>query len=178
MARITVKGHEFNELLVRDSYDRRALLYRNNIVESLKKAGIIEDDIDVPVQKVARLRGHASASWYFDDRYMYFSYKLSNKFVENLYVVSKVIEMEVNSLLNKEITPEEFVQHFYEERDVEDKYKEAREILGVDKDCLDLDLINKNYKELAKKHHPDAGGDAEMFKKINNAHKMLKRELS
>lgn len=178
MAKINVKGHEFNELLVRDSYDRRALLFRNNIIETLKKVSVIEDDIDVPLQKVARAKGNAAASWYFDNRYMYLSYKLSNKFVENLYVVSKVIEIEVNSLIKGEITVEEFIQHFYEDRDVEEKCKEAREILGVDKDCLDLELINKNYKELAKKHHPDTGGDTEMFKKINNAHKMLRRELS
>ena len=31
---------------------------------------------------------------------------------------------------------------------------------------------------MAKKHHPDAGGDMENFKKVNTAHKILKRELS
>ncbi|MBI1968917.1 J domain-containing protein [Candidatus Woesearchaeota archaeon] len=55
--------------------------------------------------------------------------------------------------------------------------KEAREILGIAPDVLDMNEIDKKYKELAKKYHPDMpGGDAEMFKKINNAHKILKRE--
>jgi len=178
MARLNVKGHEFNEFLVRDSYDRRAILFKNNIIEILKKMGVPEDDVDVPIQKIARLSGDASASWYFDGHYMYFSYKLSNKFVENLYVVSKVIELEIKSLLKEEITMEEFIKHFSEDSDIEKKRKQARELLGVDEDCLDLELINKNYKELAKKHHPDMGGDMEHFKKINNAHKMLHRELN
>ncbi|MBU1622446.1 MAG: J domain-containing protein [Nanoarchaeota archaeon] len=178
MARITIKGHEFNQLLIRDSYDRRAVLFTNNIVEILKKIGVIEDDIDISSQKVARLRGDAFASWYFDGQYMYFSYKLSNKYIDNLYIVSKVIELEVKSLLNEEITADEFIRHFYEDKDIEKMRKEARELLGVEEGCLDLELINKNYKILAKQHHPDAGGEMEMFKKINHAHKMLKRELS
>jgi nitrogenase subunit NifH len=177
MTRITVKGHEFNELVIRDSYDRRALLFKNNIVESLKKVGVDEDDIDVSLQRNARMKGDAFASWYFDGRNMYLSYKLLNKFVENLYVISKVIEMEIKSLLNKEMTSEEFVEHFREEKDIEKMRKEAREILGVDEDCMDIELINQKYKQLAKEHHPDAGGEMEEFKKINHAHKMLKREL-
>jgi len=178
MARITVKGHEFNQLLIRDSYDRRAILFQNNIIESLKKIGVIEDDIDVKMQKVARMRGDSAASWYFEGRNMYLSYKLCPKFIDNLFIVSKVIEMEIKALLNEEITVEDFIKHFSEDGDIEKRRKEAREILGVDENCLDLELISKHYKELAKKHHPDAGGEMEMFKKINNAHKMLKRELS
>ena len=80
-------------------------------------------------------------------------------------------------MLNEEITFEEFSQHFSEDHDIAKKRIEAREILGVDEDCLDVELINKNYKNLARKHHPDMGGDMETFKKINNAHKTLKREL-
>ena len=50
--------------------------------------------------------------------------------------------------------------------------------LEVDKETLDLNLINEQYKSLAKEHHPDMpNGDMEKFKQINNAHKILKREL-
>jgi hypothetical protein len=174
---VIVKGHEFKEMLIRDSYDRRAILFKNNIIESLKKIGVIEDDIEVSLQKVARLQGSAAAGWYFDGRNMYFSYKFSNKFVQNLFIVSKVIELEVKAVLAGEITAEEFILHFSEDTDIEEKRLEARKMLGVPEDCLDFELINKNYKELAKKHHPDAGGETEMFKIINNAHKTLKREL-
>jgi hypothetical protein len=178
MARISVKGHELNQLLIRDSYDRRAVQFKNTIIESLRKIGVVEDDVDVVLQKVARLKGHAVASWYYDGRNMYFSYKLCSKFIENLYVVSKVIELDVKSLLNEDISPDEFVRRFTEEDDIEERRLEARALLGVDEDCLDIDLINKKYRDLAKTSHPDAGGDVEMFKKLNHAHKMLKRELS
>ncbi|MBT4539749.1 DnaJ domain-containing protein [Candidatus Woesearchaeota archaeon] len=178
MTKLNIKGHEFNKLLIRDSYDRRATQFKNNIIQTLKKIGVVEDDIEVKLQKIARLGGNAIASWYFDDHHMYFSYRLSNKFVENLYVVSKVIELDAKALLAEEITEEEFVQHFKENEEIEKQREEARKVLGVEKDCLDLELINKNYKNLAREHHPDAGGNMEEFKKINNAHKMLKRELS
>ena len=43
---------------------------------------------------------------------------------------------------------------------------------------MDMGLINKKYKVLAKEHHPDMPmGSTEKFKEINNAHKTLKREL-
>tara|TARA_Y100000310_G_C19982070_1_gene490254 strand:- start:39 stop:458 length:420 start_codon:yes stop_codon:yes gene_type:complete len=139
MARITIKGHEFNQLVIRDSYERRAILFKNNIFEILRKIGVVEDDVDVPLQKSARLKGGASASWYYGDDHMHFSYKLSQKFIENLYVVSKVIELEVKSLLNEEITVEEFIKNFSEDQNIEKKREDARELIGVDKECLDLD---------------------------------------
>jgi len=51
-------------------------------------------------------------------------------------------------------------------------------VLGVPHDTIDLDVINKRYKHLAKEHHPDMStGNADKFKAINNAHKILNREL-
>lgn len=177
MARITVRGHEFSELVIKDSYDRRALQYKNNIIASLQKIGLTEDDLEVVLPRIARMKGTASASWYFDGRNMYFSYKNGATYVQNLYIVSKVIEMEVALLVAGQKTAEEFVRDFTEDRDVEKQRKEARRILGVEENCLDIELINRSYKLLAKQQHPDLGGDVEKFKEINNAHKMLKREL-
>ena len=177
MARITVRGHEFNELMIKDSYDRRALQFKNIIIATLKKIGLTEDDVEVVVPRSARMKSPAAASWYFDGRNMYFSYKSSATFVQNLYVVSKVIEAEVAALLSGTKTVEEFARDFMEDRDVEVQRLEARKILGVEENCLDIEIINKSYKLLAKQQHPDLGGDLEKFKEINNAHKMLKREL-
>jgi len=100
MTTITVKGYEFNAFNVKDSFSRRAIQFRNNILESLKKLGLTEDDIDVPLETLAIKRAPASALWFIEGYRLYFSYSKAEKFVENLYVVSKVIEQEVKSLLD------------------------------------------------------------------------------
>ncbi|MBI2102925.1 J domain-containing protein [Candidatus Woesearchaeota archaeon] len=174
---MTVKGHTFNAFIVKDSFNRRAQGFKNTIIQSLGKIGIREDQTDIVLEAFALKRAPASATWFMDGYRLYYSYNGSLKFVENLYVVMKVIELEVNALLNEEKTAEEFIRAFTEDHDIEEQRKEAREILGVEPDSLDLDLINKKYKELAKEHHPDMGGNPETFKAINRAHKMLRREL-
>lgn len=178
MTLINVKGHEFNAFNVKDSSTRRAIQFRNNIIESLKKLGITEDDIDVPLETLAFKRAPASALWFIDGHRLYYSYSLAEKFVENLYVVAKVIELEVKALVEERKTFEEFAADFTEDKNVEEQRKKARALLGVSHDSKDMDLINKKYKELAKEHHPDMpGGNTEKFKAINHAHKTLKREL-
>jgi len=44
--------------------------------------------------------------------------------------------------------------------------------LGIDKTATDEE-IKKKYRKLSLKHHPDRGGDAEEFKKINEAFQTL-----
>ena len=50
--------------------------------------------------------------------------------------------------------------------------KNLYEILGVSRDASDDD-IKKAFRKLAVKYHPDAGGDAETFKKISQAYDVL-----
>jgi molecular chaperone DnaJ len=45
-------------------------------------------------------------------------------------------------------------------------------ILGVEKNATDKE-IKKAYRELAKEHHPDKGGDEERFKEISEAYDTL-----
>ncbi len=178
MAIIRIKGYDLNTVTIRDSYDRRAVQFKNNIIETLKKLGLTEDQIEIPQDVSAFKNAPASATWYMDGRRLYYSYKIANKYVENLYIVFKVIELEVNALLSHHKTLEEFFSSFSEEDDVEEERKQARITLGVDPGVTDMTIINAKYKELAKKNHPDMdGGDTEKFKAINRAHKTLKREL-
>ncbi|MEK7673682.1 MAG: J domain-containing protein [Patescibacteria group bacterium] len=51
---------------------------------------------------------------------------------------------------------------------MEDYYK----ILGIQEGATE-DEVKKKFRELAKKHHPDVGGDANKFKKIVEAYKIL-----
>ncbi|PIN79947.1 molecular chaperone DnaJ [Candidatus Woesearchaeota archaeon CG10_big_fil_rev_8_21_14_0_10_32_9] len=178
MTNITIKGHEIQKIHIKDSCDRRALQIKNNIIKLLGTIGVIEDDVDVSLERIAIKRAPAHVSWYFDKQHLYFSYNSTGKFVENLAVIYKVLELEITALVEERMTVDEFVAKYREEHDVKEKRKLARETLGLEHDEIDLDVINKKYKDLAKEHHPDKeGGDTEKFKEINNAHKTLKREL-
>lgn len=179
MTPIKVRGHELLIPTIKDSANRRAQQYRNKIISSLRSIGLTEDDIDVELERVAIKQAPATAVWWVEGYRLHYSYKAGPRFVENLYVVSQVIEKEVQSLLREEKTVEDFIYDFSEADEVEEERKDARKLIGVDEDCLDFDLISKLYKQQAKKLHPDMeGGDTEQFKALNRAHKILKRELT
>ena len=150
MTKLNIKGHKFNEFRVKDSSSRRAVQFRNNIINSLRKLGLPENDVEVEIEPLASKKSPAAASWYIKGHHLYYSYNRAAKFVENLYVVSKVIELEVDALIKEKKTLKEFISEFSEEKDVFNKRKDARKTLEVDEDTLDLDLINKKYKILAK----------------------------
>jgi len=178
MTKITIKGKEFHVPPVKDSHLRRSIQYRNSIITILKKIGLNEDDIDIPMENAAMRKLQAKASWFIEGHHLYYSYKGANNFAENLFVVYKVIENEVIALVNEDKPIEDFIFEFSEEKDVEDERKKARELLGLSHDTQDLDEINRAYKNMAKDLHPDMpGGDTEKFKELNKAHKILKREL-
>lgn len=178
MTLIKLKGYELNTINIRDSFTRRALRFQNNIIQTLKQIGLTEDDVYIELEPVAIKKAPASASWYVEGYHLHFSYKACNKYVENLHVVSKIIELEVNEIIAGNKTIDQFIKDFTEEKDVEKERKDARELLGLKDDELDFELINKQFKKLAKEWHPDMStGDVEKFKALNRAHKILKREL-
>ena len=173
---VTVKGYEFPTFDTKQGSVRKAQQVRNTIIQNLKRIGVHEDYVKIKEEAFFIKRTPASVSWYMDDQHLYFSYT-SLSYMENLYIVSQVIAHEVEAVISGKKRREDCVSDFSEDRDVEVKRKEARTVLGLPHDTFDVDLINKTYKDLSKKHHPDMGGDLEMFQQINIAHKTLKKEL-
>lgn len=175
---VLIKGHEITPPVIRDSFNRRAVQIENNIVLVLKSIGVDRNSVDISRQDIPQKKFPAKVSWYFDGRNLEYSYGLMPKFVENLAIVEKVLKLEVAKLLSKEILVDDFVREFTEDDDLVEQRKEARVTLCVKPDEMDMEVINKNYKLLAKKYHPDMpGGDHECFQRINAAHKILKKEL-
>ncbi len=176
---IKIKGNEIEEPHITNSFDRRAIQIQNNIVETLKQLGIDRYNIKIPMEKIAQKKHSASASWYFEGKNLKYSYSRMSKFVENLYIIDKVLKLEVGKLLEKEITIDQFMHEFSESDDLSDQLIEARKTLGVSPDEKDYEIITQKYKELAKKCHPDMPeGNHEMFQKINAAHKLIRKELT
>lgn len=54
-----------------------------------------------------------------------------------------------------------------------DSKKDYYAVLGVDKDASRVD-IDRSYKRMASKHHPDRGGSEERMKQLNEAYSVLK----
>ena len=55
------------------------------------------------------------------------------------------------------------------------KMPDLYDLLGVPRDA-ETSQIRTAYKQLAKEHHPDKGGDPEKFKEISQAHEVLSDE--
>jgi hypothetical protein len=179
MNNLTIKGHVLTLVKTKDSYDRRAQQYANRIVESLRRLGIDGDDITLEPERNAIRRVPAAVSWYVEGQHLYYSFSAAGRYVDNLHTVMKVIDAEIGALLRGQLTTEEFLASFSEGVDVVAERCAARELLGVDKNCHEMAMINRRYKELAKGLHPDMqNGSLEEFKRLNNAHKLLRKELT
>lgn len=175
---INIKGYDFKEITINNSYNRRALQLKNKIINNFKVFELTEDDIEIPLESIAMRKAQASISWWMWNEHLFYSYNRSSKFVENLAMVEQVIKHFINLLIEGKITKEEYLQAFVEDKDVIKQRINAREILSVEKESTDFETIHKNYKKLSKLHHPDMpNGNTETFRKINIAHKILKKEL-
>lgn len=178
MQPITVREHTIKPLNPKGASQRKIVQLTNAILAVLARIGVHEDDVEVQQERVAIKRCPAEVSFWVDFEHCHYSYHACTSFIENLWVVYKVLEAEVNRIQAGEWTVEEFAYSFAEKTDVADLRREAREIIGVDKDCYDMAIVKKKYKVLAKQHHPDMpNGDHKTFQKINQAHKVLQKEL-
>jgi hypothetical protein len=155
MATITIKGDEFEKVIIKDSFNRRAVQIKNKIITSIGRLGLTVDDIDIELEPNAIKKAPASVSWYLDKRHLHYSHNSANKYVENLNIVFQVVDLKITALIEGRMTLEEFMDEFAEEKDFAKKRKEARTTLGLDHDIDDLKIIDRAYKILAKQHHPD-----------------------
>ncbi|WP_406662007.1 J domain-containing protein [Methanolobus sp. ZRKC3] len=176
---VKIKGHDIGSVVVKGASTRRAVQFQNNIITALRKIGVTENDIDIPLERMAMRKVNASATWWIADHRMHFSHNMQKNYVENMYVLSKIIEIEANRVLSGDIAIADFISEFKEDKDVHQKRQEAREFFDCAHDETDFTIINEKYKLMARELHPDKPtGDTEKFKQLNVAHKILKRELT
>lgn len=178
MPTITVRRHSISSLNTKSVSQRKIVQISNQIVATLSHLGVHEDDVEVQQERIAIKRCPAEVFFWVDGQHCHFSYHQCTTFIENLWVISKVLQLEVARVLDGSWALDEFVYSFAEKTDVTDLRKKAREIIGVSQDCFDMDEVQRKYKKLAKQHHPDMpNGDHVAFQRINKAHKVLKKEL-
>ncbi|PIN69211.1 molecular chaperone DnaJ [Candidatus Woesearchaeota archaeon CG11_big_fil_rev_8_21_14_0_20_43_8] len=175
---VKIKGYEIIPKKITNTFDRRAQQSYNKINQELKRIGVFEDDIKIELEVNAFRKIEASVTWYMEGYRMYYSYNLAGNYAENMYMVYKVLATFIDALIDEEITFERFISEFSEDENIDDIRREARKTLGLHENETDMRVIDREYKELAKAHHPDMpNGNTEMFKKINRAHKILRRQL-
>jgi hypothetical protein len=180
MESFLVKGYSIESKVTKSAYDRKAVLFANTIVEELRKLGIPRDDIEIKTNILGNKNVPALLEFWTQGRYLRFSFSLTKCFIDNLYIISQLVKLEVQDVLEEKKTIQEFLEDFSESSSSKKlalELREAKELLGLDEKESNVELINQEYKKLARKHHPDAGGDVEEFKKINKAHKLIKKEM-
>ena len=78
---------------------------------------------------------------------------------------------------NKKIDPESIKPNCKSRPRLSKFENDCLKVLQLEKDILasssHIKKIKKAYKRMAKIYHPDVGGDAEKFKKLNAAHKQM-----
>lgn len=178
MITLKIKGHDITVLPTKNSFDRKCLQYKNKIITQLIKIGVKRDDVEFEYEGPSFKPVKALVAWYMGGHYLSYDNNSQKKYVDNMAIVSKLIEKEVELVILEKKPINEFIDEFKHDEELLEKRKEARVALGVKENENDFDLIHKKYKELAKDLHPDLpGGDHEKFKELNNAHKILKKEL-
>ncbi len=178
MTVLKLKGNIFDVSFLRTVSIRHVTLFRNQIFTSLRKLGIPEHHVKIRPDLIPTKKMGAEVHWYFDGHNCHYDYHRQERYVDNLQVISKLLSIEVEKVLNKEKAADEFVFDFREDDELVQKRKEARALLGLSENEMDLEVIDKQFKLLAKEAHPDMpGGNTERFKQLNEAHKLLKKEL-
>ncbi len=170
-----IRGKAIQITPVRDSHGRRVVQSENKIVTILKRLGCHPDGVSFSTERMAMKKTEAWVRFYSPFHKCHISYNAGN-YAENMQAIAQLLTVEEVAIAAGEDTADTFFERYREEGDIDKDRKEARETLGVPEDCKDWKIIDKAYKTLAKAAHPDMGGSEEQFKKLNKAHKILKKE--
>lgn len=149
------------------------------IYDSFSKIGIEEKYIAIEEPKKhgygMTMDNSVRITWYVNGSKHHYVSKSQPSVVDNLSVVSKVIEMDCYAIRNGlKSFGMVMNQYLLEQHSI----RTPRQVLGIDDTMSDKDYIKFKYTQLIKQHHPDAGGDAERFKEVQAAYEALKKELS
>ena len=178
--KVIAKGHEIEVRMTKAAYERKAVLFANNIIEDLRKLGVLREDVEITTNLPGGKIAPATIEFWAERHYLRFSYSMAKRFIDNLYVISKLIELEVEEVLTGKKDMVEFLHMFAEDsnrKEIAKELNDAKKTLGLDSTETDVDKINQVYKKLAREHHPDMGGNVEEFQKVNKAHKMIKKHM-
>lgn len=180
MDKVNVKGHEIKVKVTKSAYDRKSILFANNIIAELKKLGIEREDVKIETNIAGNKNEPALIEFWSEGYYCRFSYSMTKRFIDNMYVIMKLIETEVSEVLTGAKEIYQFYQAFSSEvdrKEIKKELAEAKKVLGLNEEKNDVGVIDQVYKKLARKNHPDMGGSLEEFQKINWAHKLIKKEM-
>lgn len=178
MVKLKVKGNELDVNFNSNSSSRYATLFRNKIIFCLRKIGVSQDYIRVKEEVFPMKKAGAEVHWYVNGFNCYYSYNRQQRYVDNLQIISKLFEVETNKITEGKKSFEDFIIDFREDDDLIQKRKEARQTLKLDENENNLEVIDKQFKQMARESHPDMeNGSTEKFKVINEAHKILRKEL-
>jgi len=152
-------------------------LFENKIRTVLKHLGCHPDDIEFSDVRIAMKKEKAWVKFYSEFDHCFISHEAQTNYADNMQVLAQLLIDDEKEIEAGTLTKTAFFDRYIEAGDIEKERAEARKTLGVPEDCKDWDVIVKAYKDKARTAHPDMGGSPEDFKKINHAHKLLKREL-
>jgi len=180
MKKLVVKGHEIPVKITKSACDRKAVLFANNIVDELKKLNIPRDDVKIETNILGGKNFPATLEFWAGGHYLRFSYSMTKRFIDNLYMIQELIKLEVAEVLDGKKEILDFYSTFSEDgnrKEISKDLNKAKVVLGLDESETDVDVINKAYKKLARTSHPDLGGSLDEFQKINKAHKLIKKQM-
>ncbi len=178
MTKLKVKGNELDVNFTTNSSSRYATLFRNKVIFCLRKIGVNQDYIKLKEEVFPMKKAGAEVHFYLNGYNCYYSYNRQVRYVDNLQVISKLIEVEAEKLVSGKRSFEDFLTDYREDEDLVKKRKEARETLKLHESEINLEVIDKQFKIMARESHPDMEtGNTEKFKLINEAHKILRKEL-